>query len=792
MPCVPPLSSLVRCSARRRKSGRVQGGLARVVRAVHGPDDERGADAPTGYDVAYLLGGKRLNVGRSDLSFTTAADAVDGARGRGRREKRSATAVDEVPGDTAILSDENRQGKKSKTTPENEEGASKVAAATSPAAEFGREKIENKESNPEVAAAKEELGNPASEFDWEKRRIYLEERRRRWHEERDAGDATAPAGDGAPAPPSWRLCGVPGCRKHRQAHCDGLCKSCYRDIQRHGRDPRESAEPAAKETNAGVVRDNNSEEGAEELWDLKIVLGTVQIRQAQKQCQTPGCDLLACTVWESNRSPKEPWFSCLDCQEKDFGGWPEKREEIPIDALRRELRKTMIEKCSRCPNPRMPNMRSLGASEGYTIKLARKLNRGAAKTQKPKAETTETGVKIATEKTSYVTSSGENGSSISDHWSRGASAACPRQYEERDDSAILSGKTDRCGFEEGDKEEAGEDGSECQASHFRGVARSSARGLSHALSTRKPSAASAPVIATVAASSSDTTVVEVQEMVNGTDMADGTGNVAGCVTARFANAPKSAKSADKNVCGDHTGKIEEDEELALTAEDTSNGKDDVGGREYECDVEGGEEDTVGLDQIRLSKKPRQSATQGQSHLPETISFLSEPSTKDDYVKEAGKATRNEWMCSVTPEEPSYIKDDNGMGIEKKELAETGHKIEHVVSPPVREGENQVSKLRSNGTEESTVSQSTPSTTSLKEVGGADSDRKIANDATFIFFCEQIECYEQRLQTERKKSEALLYQNRQLREELNRERESKDAVIRKMINEIKQLSEVLDG
>lgn len=78
----------------RQRSGRIQGGLARIARIRYA--EEATADQPTSepiYDIEYILGGKVSNVPRNDLEYTTATaegliDTDDGARPRRRRAQR--------------------------------------------------------------------------------------------------------------------------------------------------------------------------------------------------------------------------------------------------------------------------------------------------------------------------------------------------------------------------------------------------------------------------------------------------------------------------------------------------------------------------------------------------------------------------------------------------------------------------------------------------------------------------------------------------------------------------------
>lgn len=115
-------------------------------------------------------------------------------------------------------------------------------------------------------------------------------------------------------------------------------------------------------------KDEDDVEEKEELWDLKVVLSAEQIRMAHPvQCQTDGCELVACCIWSSTLDPETPWYSCLDCQEDHFGGWPSMEESgsLPIKVLGDDLREAMLEKCTDSDDPTMPDMpSSIGAERG--------------------------------------------------------------------------------------------------------------------------------------------------------------------------------------------------------------------------------------------------------------------------------------------------------------------------------------------------------------------------------------------------------------------------------------------
>lgn len=93
---------------------------------------------------------------------------------------------------------------------------------------------------------------------------------------------------------------------------------------------------------------------AEESWDMKKVMSYAELaKEGTIKCSTEVCTLAAASVYCSTLS-KQQWYSCLDCQVVDYGGWPEKLEEIPIKGMTDEHKLIMAQKCSRLSSPVFP------------------------------------------------------------------------------------------------------------------------------------------------------------------------------------------------------------------------------------------------------------------------------------------------------------------------------------------------------------------------------------------------------------------------------------------------------
>eukprot|EP00804_Cyclotella_cryptica_P023246 CCRYP_000433-RA/>CCRYP_000433-RA protein AED:0.02 eAED:0.02 QI:325/1/1/1/1/1/5/149/3140 len=85
---------LVRLDSEQTRSGRIQGGLARIYRTHPPPTD--GSASEYRYDIEYVLGGKVFNIPRQELLYTTAeAEGLVSSNLRERRGSRSRNGQEE-------------------------------------------------------------------------------------------------------------------------------------------------------------------------------------------------------------------------------------------------------------------------------------------------------------------------------------------------------------------------------------------------------------------------------------------------------------------------------------------------------------------------------------------------------------------------------------------------------------------------------------------------------------------------------------------------------------------------
>lgn len=120
-----------------------------------------------------------------------------------------------------------------------------------------------------------------------------------------------------------------------------------------------STETNAVETSSPKTDTDPEDDGEEiEVWELKKILSYADItKEATIKCSTETCTLPACSVWISNLAPTEKWYSCLDCQENDFEGWPA-LEELPVKRIETNHLEAIANKCSKQKSPQMPNFPS--------------------------------------------------------------------------------------------------------------------------------------------------------------------------------------------------------------------------------------------------------------------------------------------------------------------------------------------------------------------------------------------------------------------------------------------------
>ena len=124
--------------------------------------------------------------------------------------------------------------------------------------------------------------------------------------------------------------------------------------------------------------------GGDEEWDLKHIFTIDEIKKKEPvMCMTKNCPLVACCKYISSVDTSNIWASCLDCQEQDYGGWPDETE-LPIKFLTEKHKEVIIEKCTARYSPKMPfSLSGSGSSPSKTESTTSKKERNAPSTVTP-------------------------------------------------------------------------------------------------------------------------------------------------------------------------------------------------------------------------------------------------------------------------------------------------------------------------------------------------------------------------------------------------------------------------
>lgn len=101
-----------------------------------------------------------------------------------------------------------------------------------------------------------------------------------------------------------------------------------------------------------TASNDDDEEAVDEKkqWSFKEILSPDSIAESNKR-YNDGCGLLGCCLCTSTSG--ENHHSCIDCQDKDFGGWPS-LEKLPATHLEKGHMKLLVEKHLKKKAPKMP------------------------------------------------------------------------------------------------------------------------------------------------------------------------------------------------------------------------------------------------------------------------------------------------------------------------------------------------------------------------------------------------------------------------------------------------------
>lgn len=146
--------------------------------------------------------------------------------------------------------------------------------------------------------------------------------------------------------------------------CSAGCSPAASPLPKKSPMSQASQDDHSEQQEGGDEEAEDSDDEEEEQFDLKEILSVKKIQTNQIVCSggNEGCTLLACSVWVSSVDTKK-WYYCVDCQERDFDGWPE-LEEFPISHMSQSHMQLIATKCSRKRAPTMPSLPSTPPSGG--------------------------------------------------------------------------------------------------------------------------------------------------------------------------------------------------------------------------------------------------------------------------------------------------------------------------------------------------------------------------------------------------------------------------------------------
>ena len=114
-----------------------------------------------------------------------------------------------------------------------------------------------------------------------------------------------------------------------------------------------------------------------EVWDLKHIFSSHEIINADQQCTTRDCTLFACCTYKSSQS--KICHVCLDCQLKEFGGWPP-RDMLPLKIMTLDHWETISTWCSNEAAPMMPRIIAIREKPSSLSSISPKRNNSNSKT----------------------------------------------------------------------------------------------------------------------------------------------------------------------------------------------------------------------------------------------------------------------------------------------------------------------------------------------------------------------------------------------------------------------------
>lgn len=107
-----------------------------------------------------------------------------------------------------------------------------------------------------------------------------------------------------------------------------------------------TAEISEKNLSISSTSPSPKKETKDDKWELKKIYDMSQLQDSSPtMCDGNDCTLVACSQWKSSQNG-DIWNACLDCQLERFQGWPDSKDEYPVEFIDEDHRKIMIQLCS--------------------------------------------------------------------------------------------------------------------------------------------------------------------------------------------------------------------------------------------------------------------------------------------------------------------------------------------------------------------------------------------------------------------------------------------------------------
>ena len=202
------------------------------------------------------------------------------------------------------------------------------------------------------------------------------------------------------------------------------------------------AASASADTSITQSRSSLEDDDEVEEWDILHVFTIPELQSSNPtKCMTAKCSLLACTTYISTQDKDITWNSCIDCQERDFGGWPDSADEFPVRYMTEEHRSVISEFCTEQCTPSMPGILPLIRIESYVDDAASAVSVAAVVTDVTRASSAVTrapsAVAVASSAVAVASAAASVSFEDSDDTDSDQDSECLSDVEQDDDSRSI-------------------------------------------------------------------------------------------------------------------------------------------------------------------------------------------------------------------------------------------------------------------------------------------------------------------------------------------------------------------